>query len=159
VNAMNTSDTQVLASLLDQSGVGWLLNEDRDTRLQQIAQEIEETSVEVARRLAPQKVQLLDEMRAAPAELKPLIQLFASPMSKDMRAMVYCVLRGMEIKEIEFAYRLKSSVLLRVVLEHNVTGQQLEFSSNVVWDAEVLRHLGIMTMGKKPILHGFYAFR
>jgi hypothetical protein len=49
--------------------------------------------------------------------------------------------------------------LLRVVLEHNVTGQQLEFSSNVVWDAEVLRHLGIMTMGKKPILHGFYAFR
>jgi hypothetical protein len=155
---MNTSDTQVLETLLERGGVGWLLHEDRDTRLQQIAKELEATSAELTRRLAPQNVDLLQEMSAAPADLKPLTQLFASPVSTEMRAMVYCVLRGMEIKEIDFAYRHKTSVSLRVVLENNVTGQELKFASNVVWDAEVLRHLGIMTMGKKPILHGFYAF-
>ncbi len=64
----------------------------------------------------------------------------------------------MEIAAIDFSYRLKRTIALTVTLQNHITGQALVFESDRVWDAEILRHLGSMTMGKKPILHGFYAF-
>lgn len=75
-----------------------------------------------------------------------------------MRAMAYCVLRGMDIAEVEFAYKLKRTVRLVIVLENPTTGQELRFESSAIWDAEVLRHVGITTLGKRPVLHGYYAF-
>ncbi|MGK3967047.1 hypothetical protein WMF38_23100 [Sorangium sp. So ce118] len=147
-----------LARLLEASGVGWLLQQDRDVRLRQIDTEIAELSSELSRRLAPAKIDALGEMLNEPDAMKPLVQMFASPTSCEMRAMVYCVLRGMEIAAIDFSYRLKRTVALTVSVKNDITGQELTFESDLVWDAEILRHLGIMTMGKKPVLHGFYAF-
>jgi hypothetical protein len=153
---MATADMDGLANLLEQSGLGWLLAEDRDARLEQIGREVSETSAEITKRLGNPPVRLLDEMQQDTAALKPLIQLFGSPTSTSTKAMVYCVLRGMEIQSLSFTYESKRQVSLEVVLADGVTGQKHEFSSNVVWDAEVLRHLGIMTMGEKPLLYGFY---
>ena len=155
---MSDQDLTNLARLLHASGIGWLLQEDRDVRLRQIAAEIAELSHELSRRLAPAKIDALGEMLNEPEALKPLVQMFASPTSCAMRAMVYCVLRGMEISMIDFSYRLKRTVMLSVAVQNDVTGQELTFQSDLVWDVEILRHLGIMVMGKKPILHGFYAF-
>lgn len=147
-----------LADLLVQCGVGWLLNESRDERLQQLSTEIDALSAELSKRLAPVKVDAFREMLAEPMALKPLVQLLASPTSTEMRAMAYCVLRGMDIADVEFEYKLKRSVRLVVVTEDPTSGQTHRFESSVVWDAEILRHMGIMTLGKKPVLHGFYAF-
>ncbi len=155
---MRDEDLVNLARLLEASGIGWLLQQDRDARLRQIAAEIAELSGELSQRLAPAKIDALGEMLNEPEALKPLVQMFASPTSRGMRAMVYCVLRGMEISAIDFSYRLKRTVTLTVSVQNDVTGQELTFESDLVWDAEILRHLGIMAMGKKPILHGFYAF-
>lgn len=155
---MHEQDLNALAGILELSGVGWLLNEDRETRLRQLASEMTDLSAELNQRLAPTKVDALGEMLREPAALRPLVQMFASPTSRTMRAMVYCVLRGMEIMAIDFSYRLKQTASLTVSLRNDITGQDMEFRSDLVWDAEILRHLGIMTMGKKPILHGFYAF-
>ncbi len=155
---MDEENPTKLAALLETCGVGWLLAEDRDARLSQIALEIGQLSDELSRRLAPTKIDALGEMMSEPLALKPLIQMFASPTSCTMRAMVYCVLRGMEIVAIDFRYQLKQTVDLTVSVQHDVSGQKLVFTSDLVWDAEILRHLGIMMMGKKPVLHGFYAF-
>lgn len=155
---MRNEESTRLAALLEVCGVGWLLAEDRDSRLSQITLEIGQLSDELNQRLAPAKINVLDEMMNESLALKPLVQMFASPTSCTMRAMVYCVLRGMEIIAIDFSYRLKQTVALTVSVQHDVSGQELIFTSDVVWDAEILRHLGIMMMGKKPILHGFYAF-
>lgn len=155
---MADEDNDDLALLLEASGVGWLLREEREAQLRQIFQGIAELSHELNQRLAPAKIDVLGEMLSEPAALKPLVQMFATSTSCAMRAMAYCVLRGMEIAAIDFSYRLKQTVALTVALQSHITGQELVFESDRVWDAEVLRHLGIMTMGKKPILHGFYAF-
>lgn len=146
-----------LAQRLHESGVGWLLNQDADARLEQIRSEILDVSAELSRRLPRMKIDVLAEVLTDPA-LKPLVQMFASPTTRDMRAMVYCVLRGMTIKDIEFSYKLKQRVDLAVVLQNEITGEELTFKSDRVWDVEILRHLGIMTMGNRPIIHGFYAF-
>lgn len=155
---MRREEATNLADLLGACGVDWLLAEDRDARLGQIATEIAQLSDELNRRLAPTKIDVLDEMMNEPVALKPLVQMFASPTSCTMRAMVYCVLRGMEIVSIDFSYRMKQTVALAVSVHNDVTGQELTFVSDLVWDAEILRHMGIMVMGKKPVLHGFYAF-
>jgi hypothetical protein len=154
----NAHDFNKLADLLQTCGVGWLLTESRDERLRQIRSEIDALSAELKSRLAPMSVDAFQEMLNEQASLKPLVQMFASPTTTEMRAMVYCVLRGMDIAEVEFAYKLKSSVRLSIVLDDPTTGQDLRFESTLIWDAEVLRHMGIMTLGKKPVLHGFYAF-
>ena len=150
-------DAEKLAELLEASGVGWLLAESRDERLAKIAQEIAKVSSELSRLLSAE-VDVWREMRDDPAALKPLVQMFASPTSCIMRAMVFCVLRGMNIESIDFCYRSRQSVSLNVTLQHDVTGERYPFRSRLVWDVEILRHLGIMKMGDKPILHGFYAF-
>jgi len=155
---MQREESTKLAALLEACGVGWLLAEHRDERLDQIALEIAQLSNELTQRLAPAKIDVWSEMMSEPMALKPLVQMFASPTSGTMRAMVYCVLRGMEIVSIDFSYRAKRAVSLTVSVQHDVTGQEHTFTSDLVWDAEILRHLGIMMMGKKPILHGFYAF-
>lgn len=155
---MHEEELTKLAAILDASGVGWLLAEDRDARLEQIASEIAQLSDELRQRLSPAQVDVFREMTVEPIALKPLVQMFASPTSCVMRAMVYCVLRGMEIVAIDFSYRLQQAVDLTVAVRHDVTGQALTFKSDLVWDADVLRHLSIMMMGKKPLLHGFYAF-
>jgi hypothetical protein len=155
---MRSEESTKLATLLDGCGVGWLLAEDRDTRLTQIALEIAQVSTELNQLLAPAKIDVLGEIMSDSVTLKPLVQMFASPTSNPIRAMVYCVLRGMNIVAIDFSYRLKQTVSLTVSLRDDVSGQELTFTSDLVWDTEILRHLGIMTMGKKPVLHGFYAF-
>lgn len=155
---MRDEEIENLARLLEASGVGWLLQEERDVKLRQISVELTTLSDELSRRLAPAKIDAQGEMLKEPEALKPLVQMFASPTSCAMRAMVYCVLRGMEITSIDFSYRLKQTVTLTVSVQNDATGQVLTFESDLVWDAEILRHLGIMAMGKKPILHGFYAF-
>ena len=72
--------------------------------------------------------------------------------------MAYCVLRGMDIGRVDFSYELKNTVSLVVILMEPVTGQEHSFSSSLVWDVELLRHMGIMALSGKPVLHGFYAF-
>lgn len=155
---MQTEESTKLAALLEACGVGWLLAEHRDEQLDQIGAQVAQLSNELTQRLAPAKVDVWSEMMSEPMALKPLVQMFASPTSCTMRALVYCVLRGMDIVSIDFSYRVKRAVSLTVSVQHDVTGQEHTFASDLVWDAEILRHLGIMMMGKKPILHGFYAF-
>jgi hypothetical protein len=100
----------LIASLLEQSGVGRAIQNDRESRLKQIEHDIGEVSHVVATRLGHKTFDLLPEMQRDTAPLKPLIQLFVSPTSAEMRAMVYCVLRGIDIKALDFAYRKKTSL-------------------------------------------------
>jgi hypothetical protein len=146
-----------LSKLLSQSNVGWLLEEYADQRLAQILEEIDELSSLLTSELrAPCEV--LSEMGAEPGVLKPLIQLFATPTTTPMRAAAYCIIRGMDVKSIRLAYEHKLSLHLSITVEDVVTGETHAFSSSAVYDVEILRHMGIMTLSGKPILTGFYAF-
>ena len=99
--------------------------------------------------------------QAIPADLprlKPLVQTFASPMTAPIRAMVYCILDGAQVKAIRFDYRFKARAHLEVDVGYD-SGESATFSSDDVYDSEALRHFGLMKMGKAPIIDGYYAFR
>lgn len=153
-----TDDLDRLGDLLQECGVGWLLDESRDERLRAVLSEIGALASEINGRMPSRRVNVLEEMLAEPVALRPLVQMLASPTSIQMRAMAYCVLRGLDIKEVHLAYKRKDSVSLVVVLEDPATEAELRFESSDVWDVATLRHMGILALAGKPILQGFYAF-
>ena len=152
-------DQRQLRLIFEQSDVGWVFEEHADERTQAILSEMHETDVvlhdTVGRPLAPS---LEDAILAEVARFKPLIQTFASPMTAPIRAMVYCVLDGAQVKAIRFDYRFKARAHLEVDVEYD-SGVAATFASDDVYDAEALRHFGLMKMGKAPIVDGYYAFR
>ena len=145
-----------LELVLHAAGVGWLLQEDKDGRLTQVLGEMDDLSVDLSRRLAPLLVDVLVEAASGPSELRPLVQLFASPTTMTARAMAYCVLHGADVKSVSFEYEMYQTAKLKVVLSD--TARTLAFETNELYDVEVLRHFGIMKSRGRPVLHGYYAF-
>lgn len=146
-----------LEAVLKSADAGWLLESDREARLAAIASDIQHVQAELGK-LPPPTAARVGAIRLAAPEMKPFIQCFAVPMTNRIRAMVYCLLEGAELVELQFAYRRKSSAHLVAVIEL-ADGHKESFESHELWDAEVLRHFGLMKMGGRPVMHGYYAFR
>lgn len=151
-----TDDMNDLEKVLSDAGVGWLLQTDRDERLAAIASDLRSVQAELSKLPAPTSARV-GALRLSDPDMKPFIQCFAVPMTNRIRAMVYCLLDGAELVELQFAYKRKSSVHLHAVIEL-ADGHKEEFDSHDLWDAEVLRHFGLMKMGNRPLIHGYYAF-
>ena len=64
------------------------------------------------------------------------------------------MLTGARIVEVKFSCHLKDRVELLVKLDDGTSAN--EYRSEHVWDAQVLRHLGFMTAGGKPVVDGYY---
>ena len=86
-----------------------------------------------------------------------LVQTFASPMTAPIRAMVYCILDGAQVKAIRFD-SASGRAHLEVDVEYD-SGEAATFTSDNLYDAEALRHFGLMKMGEAPVMDGYYAFR
>lgn len=148
--------TGQLEDALRLAGVGWLLEEYREERLAAIVSDIASVSEEVSRRVG-RRVDVASELDSNRDDLMPLVQSFASPMSNSIRSLVYLLLRGGDLVALDFSYRERRKADLRATISFEA--REHEFSSDDLWDAEVLRHLGLMKMGDRPVIHGYFAFR
>ena len=75
-----------------------------------------------------------------------------------MRTMIYCVLAGASIERVRFEYKSQQKSALEITVEFP-TGLGATFTSNDIYDAEVLRHIGLMKLGEAPVIDGYYPFR
>jgi hypothetical protein len=152
-------DERQLREVFRQCDVGWVFDEHASERAQQILKEMHETdrvfNEKIGRPLDPPLAQAIP---TDVARLKPLVQTFASPMTAPIRAMVYCILDGAQIKAIRFEYQFKARAHLAVDVEYD-SGVGATFESDNPFDAEALRHFGLMKMGEAPLIDGYYAFR
>lgn len=151
--------TRALRQLFDTAGVGWALREGADAEARRYLQEIQAVEAEYERLLSePMSSPLLEQLVEEGEALTPLIQAFASTTSASIRVMIYCILKGAEIRRVLYDYELerRSQLIIDIELSDNRT---LRFESEDLWDAEVLRHFGMTKRGGRPILEGYYAFR
>ena len=153
---MNFEQFQTVLELAD---VAWLLNDSPRERYEQVMREMADVDAIMTRsftmmRYAPVAEAILSD----PDRLKPLVQTFASPMTAPIRAMVYCVLEGAKVDEVNFRYVHKQQSQLEVVVSFD-SGESARFQSAELWDAEALRHFGLMKSSGKPVIDGYYAFR
>lgn len=151
--------TRTLRQVFDAAGVGWALRGDADAETRRYLQEMRAVEAEHERRLSePMSPPLLDQLVEQGEALTPLIQAFASPLSAPIRLMIYCILRGAEIRRVHYDYEHKRRSHLAIEIELP-NGQTQSFESDDLWDAEVLRHFGMAKRAERPILDGYYAFR
>ncbi len=151
--------TRALRQLFDTAGVGWALREGVETEARRYVQEIQAVEAEYERLLSePMASPLLDQLVEESEALTPLIQAFASPTSASIRVMIYCILKGAEIRRVRYDYELERHSQLTIDIELS-DARTLRFESEDLWDAEVLRHFGMTKRGGRPILEGYYAFR
>ena len=156
---MTDSRSQKLNELFNEADVGWVFSQEPESTAKRILQEMDEMhSVLNERQFIPIKSSILEQISLSSQGYKPLIQSFASPMSAEIRAMVYCILNGGEIISLECRYKRKSSSYVKVELEMP-SGESLLFKSKEFWDFEALRHFGMMKVGGKPILDGYFSFK
>ncbi|HYO65530.1 MAG TPA: hypothetical protein VEU33_05560 [Archangium sp.] len=148
-----------MRQLFDTAGVGWALKEGAETEARRYLQEIQAVQAEYERLLSePLASPLFEQLVEESEALTPLIQAFASPTSASIRVMIYCILKGAEIRRVHYAYELERRSHLTIDVELS-DGRSLRFESEDLWDAEVLRHFGMTKRGGRPILEGYYAFR
>jgi len=138
---------------------GWIFSQDSVETVAQMLAEISQVERYCAEQLhRPQGTPLQDRIMSDVDRYKPLVQTFALPMTTPMRAMVLCILEGAQVQRIGFDYSLKQRANIQVELEFE-SGEWASFSSADVWDAEVLRHFGLMKIDAAPVIDGYYAFR
>ena len=102
---------------------------------------------------------MVAEYRKHPGQVKGFFQAIGVTRTPVMLLMVWRIVQGMEIKEVQMSYRLKEEFRLRVILESPYGDLDLPYESSEVNDFALFRHIGIMTIGDRPVLDGFYPLR
>jgi hypothetical protein len=138
------------------AGVLWYLSSQADERLENLKAEMREVSHNL-RTEHGVSVDLWEECLLRPEALSGVIQAFVHPMSQNFRALAFLLATGAEIESLEFRYVKRRESLLAVTVVYK--GVAKNFTSDNHWDFEMLRHVGTMKLGGKPLLHGYFGFR
>jgi hypothetical protein len=154
----NTSDR--LEQVIRDSGEGWLIDwyEPKDGAMLFLRQRIARVNALARGRTITEinEQTIIDLFAQRPDKVQAFLQALGSTQSEDMLVMVWRILEGMAIDEVRMQYIAEESFNLYVRL---VTPEARveEYQSRDINDAAVLRHLGIIKMGEKPIFDGYYA--
>ena len=102
---------------------------------------------------------LLNEYDSNSYRVKALLQAVAFKCSPQMLAMMWMVELGADIAALNLQYRSREEFSLEVAIYIGYQDNIIEFKSTDVWDAAVLRFVGISKAGDSPLLDGFYPMR
>ncbi len=78
------------------------------------------------------------------------------PLSVDIRILIWRLIEGAEIREIDVRYERKRPFSARFVIGNRGSVDEI-YETNHPWDFTVLRHLGMLTVDGKLVLEGYYA--
>ncbi len=155
---MTITPAQV-ADAFQRSGCAWILADpQKDRILAGVALEIDEFIAAYARRFrdTPDPFRLLEEN---PIKGAAFFQSFTGPPhSPDVRLLIWHLLIGAEIVSVNFSYQREGETELLIQTE-TPYGERAEFVSRSLWDFRLFRHIGILGVGDRPILDGYYALR
>lgn len=76
-----------------------------------------------------------------------------------MLLMVWRIIQGMEIKDVELSYSRQHSFQLSVTLESPYGETDPPYSSTNIQDFSLFRHVGTMEVRGRPVFDGFYPLK
>ena len=146
---------QELSHLLVQAGVGWLVRDPRNAT--GLLQHLDQAAEEYNRRFRT-RADLLAACKAMPEKMRAFLQNLGAGVTPPILAMVArIVLRDAEVLAVRFEFASRQdSLSLHVEIHDPECGAQ-NFDSTDIWDAQVLRHFGLLMVGHKPAIAGYYA--
>lgn len=153
-------DRATVRDALGKTGSGWLLSywgQDADKHLDKIVAELKGFVQEYRRRFK-ETPDLFDLVEGNPAKAAAFFQLDTLMASREMKIMVWRLLLGGEIAELEFRYKAGADTSFRVQLV-SPYGEEETYQSEDASDLRVLRHVGLTGVGGQFALQGYYAFK
>lgn len=148
---------EALADLFRAAGVGWYMEQSSAPTAADMEREAAEVSRILKQHLGS-PVDVLREALADPSGLAAFVQTFAMPMTAEMRAMAYCVVRGARVVSLRYEYKAQQKSELHVTVQFG-PNKDILFRSTEFWDSEVLHHLGFAKIDGRPLIDGYFAFR
>jgi hypothetical protein len=162
--------TNELIQIFNSSNVGWIFSHcdsnQHDAIAQNIFREMQEVELLYSERFKKTfKPSIFEEIQANIDNMKAFTQTFAVPISVEMRLMAFCLVKGAEILTLTLEYERLKKVTLTIKLLLNL-GDTLRsdyetvqtFTSNELWDLEMLKHVGLIKRGGQPLISGYYSF-
>jgi hypothetical protein len=165
---MSSTSTQGLEKLLQDNDLGWVIDwfVPPGRGIQSLLRLLADATKESQKRFGPRAPQfteesLLKEFQQNPHKVRAFLQALAATRQPHMLVMVWRILQGMRIQQIDMEYRERFGFRLRCLLNSPYEGEDQpdEYMSTDIADAMLLRHLGIMEMDKGPVFEGFYPLR
>lgn len=102
---------------------------------------------------------ILRQYSQNPLQVRGFFQALGGTRTPAMLLMVWRVIQGMEIKELEIAYHRQQDFTLRVILESPYGEEDEVYESMSIQDFALLRHVGILEISGTPVFDGFYALK
>lgn len=95
---------------------------------------------------------------ANPAKARAFFEPDTLSLSSEMKAAVWRMLLGFDIRKVELVYQLSAASVLRVELSAPGSDHAEVFESHTPEDAKLLRHLGSIRVNGQFQLQGYHAF-
>jgi hypothetical protein len=155
--------TDRLEQLIRDCGEGWLIDwhVPREQALSDLRDVLRRANVagrallgDVMSPLTPDA--LIEASSKNPHKVRAFLQVLGTA-TPQMLVMVWRVLQGIEISEIQMEYRENAPFRLRIRLSSSNDDRPELYESSDIDDAAVLRHLGTMKLGDNGLFDGFYA--
>lgn len=163
---MTSSPPSTIEEAIRHAGEGWLIDSfaPPENAISHIQQTLESVYEEARRRLgdnAPRisEAELMQEYHRNPLRVKGFFQALGGTRTPEMLLMVWRIIQGMGVQEIQLNYYRQQSFEVRVVLESPYGEQDAPYVSRKIQDFALFRHIGLLEIGGAPVFDGFYALR
>jgi len=163
---MNTVPLTQLEETIRQAGEGWLIDSfsPPEKALEHLSRSLEAVNRRAQDRLggnAPSlsETSIVKEFQRHPQGVRGFFQALGGTRTPDMLLMVWRIIQGMEIKDIQLSYRRQQAFKMRVVLESPYGDDDEEYESSKIQDFALFRHIGILEISDKPVFGGFYPLK
>jgi hypothetical protein len=136
---------------------------DRAVLLNNLLEQLDAVSTECRRRVrvdipfTPEA--LTAEAAKNPHKVRAFLQALVTTRTVEMLVMVWRILQGLTIQQVDMKYREEQEFDLVVILADAVGGEDDPYRSRDINDAALVRHFGITTINGKPLFQGFFSLR
>ena len=163
---MTLESPTALERLLRGNDLGWFIDsyrtEDRAVLLEDLVKLLDAVAAEYRSRtgadvsFTPEA--LMAEAAKNPHKVRAFLQALVTTATPEMLVMVWCILQGRSIRQVEMKYREQLEFDLKVVLTGSKGGTDAYHSSNIV-DVLLLHHFGISIINGKPLFADFFSLK
>ena len=163
---MSTAQISALEEAIRQSGGGWII--DWFTPKEEALSHLRKTLVQVHQRArerlggnAPDLTEdaIVAEYQRNPQKVRGFFQALGGTRTPDMLLMVWRIIQGMEIKDIQLSYHRQREFEVRVVLQSPYGEEDAPYVSSNIHDFALLRQIGVHEISGRPVFDGFYALK
>lgn len=155
-----------LESVIREAGEGWLLDKfsPPSQAMPSMIRTLDQVQLVARERFggnAPtiSASSIVAEYNRNPLKIRAFLQALTGTRTPEMLLMAWRILQGMQITSVELKYTLEQCFHLEIRLRSPYGQEDPPYVTHSIFDFPLLRHLGSMELGGRPVFDGFYPLK